>query len=75
MFHKDKMMKGASPLKQNQGTDVRQQKIVLASPKFFSQKTQIGTDNFFLTAKQRLQRNSVLVSPKFIATEHTDWHR
>ena len=36
MLPKDKMMKGASPLKFNQGTNVRQQKIVLASPKFFS---------------------------------------
>ena len=33
MLPKDKMMKGATPVKQNQGTEVHQIKIILAMPK------------------------------------------
>ena len=49
---KDKMMKGATPLKQNQGTNARQQKIILAKPKFVSHRirrfTQIKCSLFYL---------------------------
>ena len=39
------MFKSATPVKQNQGTEVRPIKIILAMPKFyFSQNTQIGTE-------------------------------